>query len=179
MNWFYSITLVCVALSASTSAQGTLNLNNLRPGQEIWDCDGGPGPSVTAQLVLANQGTALLPLSPLTTFFSEPGADHWLIPIDIVVPGTSPGTTHEFFLQLWDSQFGTYQEAVAAGALRAESTTFYATLGGGTLPPGVTSGLEGLYLCIPEPSTGLLALVGLVAFGSWTGARLNSKTAKG
>src|SRR4051812_146573 len=88
-----------------TSAQGTLNLSNLQPGQEItirYQDQGGPGPGSiagsTAQLFLGSVATGGTALTPVVSFFPDAGATQWLVPTDFTVPGAAPGTTATFHL---------------------------------------------------------------------------------
>src|SRR3954471_16262999 len=101
------VALAAVLVSAATYAQGTLNLSNLQPGQEIVVQGmgaNGPGsiPGSQAQLFLGGtaapgSGTAL---TPLVTFFPDAGATQWLQPTDFTVPGAAPGSTAQFYLEV-------------------------------------------------------------------------------
>src|SRR3954470_13980009 len=100
------VLLTLIFTSLKSYAQGTLNLSNLQPGQEIWLWNAagaaGPGsiPGSYAQLFLGSEGTGGPPLTPLVNFFTEPGATQWLVPTDFVVPGAAPGTIGTFYLRV-------------------------------------------------------------------------------
>src|SRR4051812_33893317 len=154
--------LACVCALFDTRAQGTLNLSNLQPGQELmvgppFAPAVGPGsiPGSYAQLFFGGtgeigSGTAL---TPLVSFFPDAGATQWLVPTDFTVPGAAPGTTAIFYLEISGPTFPT-----------TRSGAFTSNLGG-TLPSGVslpagdTSTLQG-FVFVPEPSTIALGIIG-------------------
>src|SRR4051812_32628106 len=157
--------LACVCALFDTRAQGTLNLSNLQPGQELmvgppFAPAVGPGsiPGSYAQLFFGGtgeigSGTAL---TPLVTFFPDAGATQWLVPTDFTVPGAAPGSTAQFYL-----------EVSGPGLTLTRSGQFSSNLGG-TLPSGVslpagdTSTLAG-FTVIPEPSTIAFGVIGGLA----------------
>jgi hypothetical protein len=149
----------------SAFAQGQINFNNLNAltdpaGYGFYFGTipvGQLGGGMTAQLFLVN-GSVLTALLPTTTFFTDPGAEFLLQPVDITVAGVEPGTTADFVMQAWDSAFNSYAAADAANRLRGQSVVFSNKVGGGTLPPENTV-FPGFAL-IPEPSTIALGLLG-------------------
>ena len=156
--------IVLVCFNISLFAQGQINFNNLNAltdpsyGFYFGNTPAGQlGGGMTAQLFLVN-GSVLTPLTPATAFFTDPGAEFLLQPVDITVPGVQPGTTANFLMEAWDSAFASYDAAVAANGLRGQSVVFSNKVGGGTLPPENTV-IPGFAL-IPEPSTIALGLLG-------------------
>jgi hypothetical protein len=153
--------LIFFSIPFRTSAQGTLNLSNLQPGQEIILGQGanGPGaiPGSYAQLFLGSGGTGGTALTPVVSFFPDAGATQWLVPTDFTVPGAAPGTTATFYLVV-----------TVAGYSPTSSSDFTSNLGG-TLPSGVslpagdTSTLQGIVIGFPEPSTFAFGIVGGLA----------------
>jgi len=157
--------LACVCALFDTRAQGTLNLSNLQPGQEIYfptdlstGTTAGPGsvPGSYAQLFLGGTGGQIgsgTALTPLVSFFPDAGATQWLVPTDFTVPGVAPGTTATFHLDVTVPGWGTDRSGAFTSNL------------GGTLPSGVslpagdTSTLQG-FVFVPEPSTIALGIIG-------------------
>lgn len=86
-------------------------------------------------------------------------------PVDqeVTVTGTANGPA-TIQMRAWDSQFATYEAAVAAGGWRGVSDPiFLAATGGGLLPAVELTGLQGFGM-VPEPSTLALGALGLAAF---------------
>jgi hypothetical protein len=159
------VAIAAVLVSAATYAQGTLNLSNLNPGQGIY-IEGtsplvGPGAAGSAQLYLST-GDTFTALTPIVSFFPDPGAEHWLIPTDFTVPGVNPGSEQAFTLRVWQTSAGSYDAAMAGGGFFGESGEFLVTVGGGALPPGVSSTLQGFNV-VPEPSVVVLGVIGAAA----------------
>jgi len=154
--------LLCLCTAFHVSAQGTLNLSNLQPGQEISLGGGaGPGsiPGSSAQLFLGSRGdVAAVPLTPIVSFFPDVGATQWLVPTDFTVPGAAPGTTVTLFLKV-------YMPAGSGYPPETVSNDFTSNLGG-TLPSGVslpagdTATLQGFYVTVPEPSALVFGTIG-------------------
>jgi len=157
------VALAAVLVSAATYAQGTMNLSNLQPGQEITlqgQGANGPGmvPGSTAQLFLGSGGSGGTALTPVVTFFPDAGATQWLQPTDFTVPGAAPGSTATFYL------------VVTANGYKTTSSADFTSNLGGTLPSGVslpagdTSTLRGFVIpVVPEPSTIAFGVIGGLA----------------
>ena len=119
----------------------------------------------SVQLFQQGTGGSLTPLLPISTFYSvAPGAtgvealaDRYWVPQVVEVPGVSPGGSATFVVRAWLTSLGSYD---AAFNLRAESSPFTVAVGGGNLPVANLSGLAGVNLLIPEPSSCLIAFLG-------------------
>jgi hypothetical protein len=161
------VALAAVLVTAASYGQGQVNFNNLDAladkSKGIYRPDGttGAGAGITAQLFLVGAGGVLTALTPPTTFFTDPGAEFLLNPVDVTVPNVAGGGSATFRVQAWDTQLGSYTAALAANGLRGESGDFVNKVGGGTLPPENTV-FTG-FTMVPEPSTIALGVIGAAA----------------
>ena len=154
--------LTCLCSHFSSFGQGQISFNNqmaLTDPQYGIYFNGVPAGEIgmNATLFLVN-GNSLTALTPSTTFFTEPGSQFLLQPVDITVPGILPGASANFLVRVWDSSFASYDAAISANAWRGQSLSFVNKVGGGTLPPENTV-FTGFVL-IPEPSIIALAIMG-------------------
>jgi len=156
------VALAAVLVSAATYAQGTMNLSNLQPGQEITlQGQGATGPGSvagsTAQLFLGSGGSGGTALTPVVTFFPDTGATQWLQPTDFTVPGAAPGSQATFYLVVTAPGYG-------PGISKDFTSNLGGTLPSGvSLPAGDTSTLQGFIVPIPEPSTIAFGVIGGLA----------------
>jgi len=165
------VALAAVLVTAATYGQGQVNFNNLgsvgngtyangaiyRPGGVNGSQVNGAGAGYTAGLFIAG---STIPLG-TTTFFTDPGAEYLLNPIDITVPNVASGNTASFEVKAWETSFGSYEAALAGGGARGVSPVFVNKVGGGTLPPENT--LFTGFSAVPEPSTIAFGVIGGLA----------------
>ena len=168
-------TLAAVLVSASTFGQGTILFNNRVTGQvdvPISRADGtGAGAGANAQLYLVtgSGGTATYTaLNPATTFRTTSAAAAFYVvqpPGPVIVPGIGAGQQATVVMRVWLGAVGSsYDEAVCKG----QTNPITITLGGvpavgAPIPDAVLVGMQGLGfspLCVPEPSTMALGLLG-------------------
>lgn len=167
--------------SLAVCGQGTIHFNNRVPGlvdARVLMPDGsGAGAGVTAQLYGGPEGTPinlLQPLLPTTTFrTSSAAAMGYVKPVDVTLPGVPPGGRATVVM----IAYFTGLPQPACFSLYSNPITI--TLGGGILPPANLIGLQPLIpaiggggggasqgtlsLCVPEPGTVSLCLLGLLA----------------
>jgi hypothetical protein len=168
------VTLAAVLVSVSTFAQGQIIFNNRTPSGDapVSRPDGtGAGAGITAQLYLVGAGGALTPLTPTTTFRTTSAAAAFFV-TDInpfTVQGVLPGQSATFRFVAWETSAGSYENAVATGALNGRSSTDVTITqlggtpaGGAPIPPPALNGLTAFQL-IPEPSTMALGVLGAAA----------------
>jgi len=126
----------------------------------------GPGSSATAftfQVFLVGAGGSLTPITPTASFRTTPAgpAQQYIVDpgVGVDVPGTTSGQTVTLVAQAFN---GT---SFATSSIRGASQNFSVTLGGGTLPPALMTGLNGGFqlVNVPEPSTIALGIIGLGA----------------
>jgi len=167
------VTLAAVLVSASTFGQGTILFNNRTPTGDarVTRPDGtGAGAGITAQLFLVGAGGALTAIPGTTTFRETPAAATFFVnPTSVSVPGVAAGSAATVRMRAWATSAGSYDAAVAAGALRGESNDVTISQLGGTpagggapIPDPGLSGLQSFAL-VPEPSTMALGLLGAAA----------------
>jgi len=166
------IALAAVLVNIAAYGQGSVVFNtvvgpsgNRSVDAPVKRLDGTiPGPGVTAQLFLFNNG-AYTPLTPATTFRTDvPAAGFYVVApaTAVTVPGFDSGTTAPLLMRAWDSSFASYDAAVGANALNGQSPVAQIPLGGGQVPPTNLIGLQGFTL-VPEPSTIALGVIGGLA----------------
>ena len=167
------VTLAAVLVSVSTFAQGQIIFNNRTPSGDapVSRPNGlGAGAGITAQLYLVGAGGALTPLTPTTTFRTTSAAAAFFV-TDInpfAVQGVLPGQSATFRMVAWETTAGSYENAVATGALNGASNDVLVNQLGGTpqggapIPPPALNGLQAFTL-IPEPSTMALGVLGAAA----------------
>jgi hypothetical protein len=157
-----------LAISASLSAQGTINFANAGGGVNapFFDIDGVTrfaGDEFQAQLYYGPEGGGLGSLTPVgdpTPFLTGDGAGYFNGGV-ITLADIAPGAAADFQVRAWQTLGGTltsYDAAVAGGAKFGQSPVFTTVTGGP--PPNPPAALVGLQW-IPEPSTyAFLALGG-------------------
>jgi hypothetical protein len=165
------ITLAALMLSGIPAfGQGTILFNNRVIGQvdaPIGRPDGtGAGAGVSAQLYLVTGGITYTALNPATTFRTTSAAAAFYVvqpPGPVIVPTVAPGQQATVVLRAW---FGgdSYETALCRG----QSNPITITLGGvpatgAPIQDAVLTGLQGFFLCVPEPSTMTLGLLGAAA----------------
>jgi hypothetical protein len=167
------LTLVGVlAISASLSAQGTVNFANAGGGVNapVFDVDGTTrlaGTDFMAQLYAGASADSLAPVGNATSFLTGGGAGYFNGGV-VAVPTVAPGATGFFQVVAWATQGGThtsYAAALAAGANAGQSTVFSTGTGGVGEPPSPPLALVGLqsFNLVPEPSTYALLALGAAA----------------
>jgi hypothetical protein len=156
------IAFAALMVSVAAYGQGEVNFNNRITGvvdARVLMPDGttGAGAGITAQLYGGPAGSvesALVPLTPTTDFRTSSAAAQGYVNAAVVqVPGIASGGTAA--IQMRAYQGASYD----AASLKGKSNIIPVSLGGGTLPPGNLSGLNGFTL-VPEPSTIALAVMG-------------------
>jgi hypothetical protein len=165
--------LIITSLSLSAFGQGAVVFNN-SVGTEVnapvtrSSCFGatvgqGPGAGYTAQLALVGTGGSLTLLFPTTTFRTTSAAAEFFVnSVDVTIPDVAPGSPARLRMQVWPTVYGTYMNAYQHG-ISAQSANFTVTTGGGVMPPANLVGLQGFtIMCIPEPSTVGIGLIGMI-----------------
>lgn len=165
------IVAIAVIASAGALAQGTLNLSTapsaIGSHQWVWEGDGVTrlaGPKWVGQLHAGPTYDSMVPLGSVTAFLTGAGAGVWRgTPNPIAVPGLPLGGSGVAQLWVWQSSFSSFEAAMAAGSCVGKSAVFAITTGGQGEPPAVPGNLvnfKGFMVCIPEPSTIALGLLG-------------------
>lgn len=180
------VTVALIGVTAAAFGQGTVIFDNRNlttgPAPVTVGVGGtnASGPAWSAQLYSA-AGDQRANLSALTAAETR-GAFRGGINAGFVqLSGTNPFTTAPvdqevtvtsvangpatIQMRAWDSQFSTYEAAVAAnGWYGSSAPIFLAATGGGLLPAVELTGLQGFAMTIvPEPSTLALGALGLAA----------------
>lgn len=175
--------LILGALLAQTTmsfAQGTIILMNAdlpNPSgggtynavMQVAPDLGGGFPGNQFSVALFREGSVTPIAGSITTFFNGTGADaqyNWIIdpPVEVVIPGTAPGTSPRLFVGLWYTAQGTFPQAT----WRGQSATFEPMPLGGPNPAGGPPFLtppttfQG-FAYIPEPTSMALGALGLGA----------------
>ena len=174
---FFALAVAAV-VSASAFGQGTILFNNRVIGQvdaPISIGDGtGPGAGWNAQLLLqtgSGASTTYIPLNPATTFrTTSAAAAHYVVQPTgpVIVPGIEAGQQATIVMRAWPGAVGSsYDTAICKG----QSNPFTITLGGvpavgAPIPDAVLVGMLPFVIaavCVPEPSTISLGLLGVAA----------------
>jgi len=163
------ITLAAVLVSASTFGQGTILFNNRVTGQvdaPVSRPDGtGAGAGYNAQLFLISGGTYTA-LTPATTFRTTSAAAAFYVvqpPGPVIVPTVAPGQQATIVMRVWEGAVGSsYDTAIGC---RGQLNPITITLGGvpaqgAPIQDAVLTGMQGIMLCVPEPSAMALGLLG-------------------
>ena len=143
--------------------------NRTRAGDApvYWPDGSGPGPRATAGLYLVEgQSLTLLSTSP---FRDNPLTSHYIIPTEVIVPGISAGQPATFRVRVWETTAGSYENAIATGAVRGEFPTVNGNnevtiqLGDGR---NFVPTLVGLlpFTLVPEPSAISIFVAGSILF---------------
>jgi hypothetical protein len=131
--------LTITLLTLTAFGQGSVQLNNRIAGvvdARITHADGSGlfGSAYTAELALV-VGGATIPLVPSTVFRStSAAAAGYVVPVDIQVPGIQAGEHATLILRAYETIAGSYENAVAIGAVHGQSNPVIIELGG--TPPG-------------------------------------------
>jgi hypothetical protein len=171
------ITATALIVSWPAFSQGTIQFNNRMTGlidAPVTRCDGtGAGAGVTAQLFLVSgsgPSTTYIALAPATTFRTmRPEVTYYVNePLDYVrVPGVQYGEEAVIVMRAWEGS--TYETAT----IRGQSLPITVEVGPPApiefIPAGRLIGLEGFSLCIPEPSTIAVFILGVA--GLFVGPR--------
>jgi parallel beta-helix repeat protein len=110
--------LFCAGLKVYGQVLVSLNNDDAR----IFEIDGTTpvsGSAYAAQLFLRNG--SLTPLSP-STVFRTGMASGFVVPVDVTVPGASPGGSVELELRVWPTAYGSYDSAAAIPGARIGRT---------------------------------------------------------
>jgi hypothetical protein len=159
---------IAVIACAGAMAQGTLNLSTapsaIGSTQKVLDALGNPlaGPTYAGQLYVGATEASLAPIGVVSPFLTGSGAGYWRgSPNPIAVQGIPLGGSGFAQLWAWDSSFGSFNAAMAAGKA-GKSAVFAITTGGQGEPPAVPGNLTNFkgFSLIPEPSTIALGLLG-------------------
>ena len=170
------VTLAAMLASASTFGQGTILFNTRVTGQvdaPVSLGDGtGPGAGFTAQLFLVSGGSTYTALNPATTFrTTSAAAAFYVVQPDspVIVPTVAPGQQATIVMRFWAGAIGSsYDTAICKG----QSNPVTLTLGGvpavgAPIPDAVLVGMQSIALvggvCVPEPSTMALGVLGAAA----------------
>lgn len=162
---------IAVLASAGALAQGTLNLSTaptaIGSWQRVVEADWTTpltGPKWVGQLHAGPTEVSLAPLGNVTPFLSGAGAGFWRgTPNPIAVPGIALGGSGVAQLWVWQSTFASFEAALEAGSCVGMSALFAITTGGQGEPPSLPGNLvnfKSFWICIPEPSTIALGLLG-------------------
>jgi hypothetical protein len=168
------VAIVAVLVAATTYGQGQVNFQNIdaltdnskgaiwAPGQTGVK---GPGAGYTAGLYLVTGGVVGSAPLGTTTFFTDPGAEFLINPIDITLSGILGGQQATFRTRVWDNVSGSFATASGSGTY-GESPDFTMTVGGdpggggAPLPSAPTQFGEFTLVTVPEPSTIAFGLLG-------------------
>ena len=164
------VTLAVVLVSVSTFGQGTILFNNRVTPQvdaPVGRPDGtGAGAGVNAQLFLITGGITYTALNPATTFRTTSAAAAFYVvqPTGpVIVPTVAAGQQATIVMRAWVGDVGSsYDTSICKG----QSNPITITLGGvpavgAPIPDAVLAGLQPFGICIPEPSTMALGLLGV------------------
>ena len=169
------VALAAVLVTVASYGQGQINFNNFSQnggaGAPIWDVGQtgtkGPGAGVTAGLFLVNSGVATLIPNATTDFFTQAGADFFITPINVTVPGVGSGGQNglTFEVRAWSTAAGSYDAARLNPLYKfGTSGNFTGDVGPDTLPPNNLNNLTSFTLQqVPEPSTIALGVIGGLA----------------
>ena len=155
----------------SVSIQGN-TANGLPAGTAVYTGAPLSGSGFTAQIWSAPDATSSLQASLNTTSFRTGTAAGFFSLVNATLPNVAKdATTATLQVRVWDNTGGatTWDQAVAANAVRGQSATFTAANIGGDFntPPTITGlrsfNLTGAGVIIPEPSTFALAGLGAAA----------------
>ncbi|MCC7373952.1 MAG: hypothetical protein IT581_04805 [Verrucomicrobiales bacterium] len=167
-----AFTLAALVVAVSAQAQGVVNFST-RAGPSVnapvwyfgygspdWALADG---RIVGQLYAAAPSETLAPVGVPTPFRSDAGKGYITAGGNVVIPGVLPGGVAEIKLVAWASTLGTtYLDAVWKGQGGVgESPVITITVGGGTLPAALLTGLQGFRIFpVPEPSPVALGLLG-------------------
>lgn len=161
--------LLCSALIAAAGSafgQGQIVFNNRVTGEvdaRIFNVDGvtALGAGWTAEVWAGSSADSLAVVAGSQTTFrtTSLAANGYVSPLTVTIPGFDGGTTPTLQIRVWQTSAGSY----AASTIRGSSTSFTATLGGGstviTVPNMV--GLQSFSVAVvPEPGVMSLAAIG-------------------
>lgn len=170
----YLAMAVVMALSVAGSyAQGTVTFGNSSGTAVV---DGQTGMNSAANIYVAglyyslDLGATVNPDVP-TDGLAIVGATTAVRANGVILGGTrtvadaSPGQTVLMQVRVWETQYATYADAVAAGGWVGASNPLNVSLGGGAIPTAslVGSGLQGFSTAqVPEPSVIALGILGSI-----------------
>ena len=136
------VALTVLLTTVSCFAQGQVNFaNRVGAGGSIVNApviitgtQDGPGPGWSVQLLLS-ANNSLTPLTPISTF-NPPGtgageiSSQFWAPKTVDVPGVFGGSQATFVVRTWQTSFGSYGAALAAGGGYGVSDPFTVVVGG-------------------------------------------------
>ena len=143
------------AVRFETMIPGLVNAPVQRPSGE------GAGAGFVAELVVLSGGSATV-LTPVTTFKVSSALDALYVnPVDVPIPGGSPGQQVTLAFRVYPSEAGSYNGAIAARFLHGQSAPITVTLRALDQAAIELVGLQGFTLLVPEPSVVAAAILGM------------------
>jgi hypothetical protein len=107
------------------------------------------GARYLAQVYAGTSTETLAPASPAVPFLTGEDAGYFT-PIDLLLPGVTPGDSVKVQVRVWDSAAGaSYEQAVANAGQRGSSEILDSVTGGGSLPTPQLQGLTSFSLVAP------------------------------
>jgi hypothetical protein len=164
------VAMVAVLVAAASYGQGQVSFNNFfdppgtpagtsgiyRPGTPRV----GAGAGYTAALYLASNLAS--PLA-TTTFFTDPGAEFYLNPVDVTLSGILGGTSQSFVIRAWETAGGSFANASIKGETGPFSNKVGGDPGGGGAATPPENTIFTGFVMVPEPSTIALGVLGAAA----------------
>lgn len=157
------VIIACLATSAATWAQGTVNFTNetIDFSAPILGLDGQPlpaGAQYMASLWIGSDAGSLSSVASTQINIGGGIFDGGAVTVASFAPGASVVAQ----VRSWDSTTGADW---ATAAIRGESNNINITLGGAGNPPSLPTDLVGLesFQLVPEPSTFALGILGIGA----------------